>query len=404
MNYNKHYNKNTDKKIENNIIKNLKNKSKKPSYISHVFSKDVYINSKKKSGGFQDYSINIDNNKLTNRIKNYILLRKKLSLLNVNDCLETKNFNRGVGYTIRNIINLEKKIGSDSKNGTIYLTSIPNFNITYPIATKIMKNNKYNKNEINIMISIVNNILLKKLSKHFLMIYGYCICEKSIESRLQIISINELASGDLRDLTAVKDVLQDDELMLNLLFQTFISIATFHNKVGYVHNDTHYGNFLYQENNEVGYYHYIFNGKNYYLKSCKFNIIIYDYGYAKKINNITDNNNTNYDIVEEIKFKIYKDYNKITSAFINKKYKGWVDYSDLPNNTINNIIMDINYFLKKNISIEINHSKYSENNRQYSLKLFANIIEYIFLRYTPKGMFITVRPQNVINTPPFIIG
>jgi len=404
MNYNKHYNKNTDKKIENNIIKNLKNKSKKPSYISHVFLKDVYINSKKKSGGFQDYSINIDNNKLTNRIKNYILLRKKLSLLNVNDCLETKNFNRGVGYTIRNIINLEKKIGSDSKNGTIYLTSIPNFNITYPIATKIMKNNKYNKNEINIMISIVNNILLKKLSKHFLMIYGYCICEKSIESKLQIISINELASGDLRDLTAVKDVLQDDELMLNLLFQTFISIATFHNKVGYVHNDTHYGNFLYQENNEVGYYHYIFNGKNYYLKSCKFNIIIYDYGYAKKINNITDNNNTNYDIVEEIKFKIYKDYNKITSAFINKKYKGWVDYSDLPNNTINYIIMDINYFLKKNISIEINHSKYSENNKQYSLKLFANIIEYIFLRYTPKGMFITVRPQNVINTPPFIIG
>ena len=35
--------------------------------------------------------------------------------------------------------------------------------------------------------------------------------------------------------------------------------------------------------------------------------------------------------------------------------------------------------------------------------LFADIIEDIFLKYTPQGMFITKRPPNVINTPPFLI-
>jgi predicted unusual protein kinase regulating ubiquinone biosynthesis (AarF/ABC1/UbiB family) len=55
--------------------------------------------------------------------------------------------------------------------------------------------------------------------------------------------------------------------------------------LNYIHRDAHYGNFLYQENNEIGYYHYIFNGKNYYLKSCKYNIMIYDFGFANEINN-----------------------------------------------------------------------------------------------------------------------
>ena len=64
----------------------------KPNYKSEsrVFSKDVipYIR-----GGSQDNKININNYKLNNRIKNYWKLRKILSLLNENDCLEKKIFN-----------------------------------------------------------------------------------------------------------------------------------------------------------------------------------------------------------------------------------------------------------------------------------------------------------------------
>ena len=48
--------------------------------------------------------------------------------------------------------------------------------------------------------------------------------------------------------------------------------------------------------------------------------------------------------------------------------------------------------------------KYYRNEELYSKRLFADIIENIFLKYTPDGMFVTMRPQNVINDTPFIIG
>ena len=59
-------------------------------------------------------------------------------------------------------------------------------------------------------------------------------------SKLKLVSINELAHGDLKTLVAKRDIALNDKLMLNLLFQVFISIGTFQNLVGYVHNDAHY--------------------------------------------------------------------------------------------------------------------------------------------------------------------
>ena len=371
-------------------------RDKLPSYNSNtrVFSKDVlYLR-----GGEKESNGNIDNYKLKNRIKNYHKLRKIMLLLNHNDCLEKKIFNGEEGYTIRNIINLEKKIGSDSKYGTIYLTGVKNHHITYPIATKIMEFDEYNIQEINIMINIVKNIILKEFSRHFLIIYGYAICNKPIDEKLRVISINELADDDLKVLTSKPEFLNDNELILNILFQTFISIATFHNIVGYIHKDTHNGNFLYQENNEVGYYHYIFNGKDYYLKSCKYNIMIYDFGFATKINTID-----NHKKKKDNKY-IYKDYKKISNAFINENNHGWIEHPNLPNSYITNIIKNVRKILINNIKLELDNMKYYRNEELYSKRLFADIIENIFLKYTPDGMFVTMRPQNVINDTPFIIG
>jgi hypothetical protein len=377
---------------------------KKPKYNSEsrAFSKDVLIyntggNKRGNTRGGKNSNINIDNYKLINRIKNYGKLRKILSLLDEYNCLEKKVFNEENGYTINNIINLEKKFGTKSKNGTIYLTSIPNFHITYPIAAKLMTYNEYNILEIDIMIEIVNNILLKQLSRHFIMIYGYTICNKQIDEKLRLVSINELATGDLKTLLNNKIVLKDNELILNILFQTFISIATFHNTLGYIHNDTHHGNFLYQDNNEVGYYHYIFNDKDYYLKSCKYNIMIYDFGFAKKINSKKEKKN------KENK-KIYKDYKKICHAFINETNYGWISSPILPDIYITTIVKNIKNFLIKNINSELTNNSNNDDNKSFSFRLFANIIDQIFLEYTPENMFITKRPPNIINDIPFIIG
>ena len=397
LNMNKNKNKKPQKNYINNekIVANLKNLSKKPKYNSNtrVFTKDIYKYNKGKKGGGK-----YDMYNLIKRINNYKELSKKLVLLRDDDCLEKKTFNGLEGYTIRNIINLEKKIGTKSKYASIYLTSVPGFHNPFPIATKIMKFNYSNVNEVNIMLIITRKLILTELSRHFLMIYGHCICSNIIDERLKLISINELADGDLKMLFSMRKVLQDNELMLNILFQTFISIATFHNIVGYMHRDTHYGNFLYQHNSEIGYYHYSFNGKDYYLKSCKYNMIIYDYGFAKEINNYE----TDKDIITKQNKYIYGDYYKIIHAFINKKDKGWITNRNLPDANITKIIQDITVIIYKNIYAELYYDK--TNSLPYSFTIFADIIDNVFLKYSPPGMFITRRPPNVINKTPFIIS
>jgi hypothetical protein len=393
-----------NKRKSNNIISNIKSSirkmSKKPSYKSNsrIFSNDISndIKKVKKIQGFLRDKLVVNKYTLKNRINRFNLLKQRLALLKDNDCLEKKKFNNIEGFTIRNIINLEKKIGTKSKYGTVYLTSIPNFISKYPIATKVMKYNNDNINEVNIMWMITNNIILKKLSRHFLMIYGSCSCTKRIAERLRLISINELADGDLAMLVNIRDVMANDELLLNIFFQTFISIASFHNLTGFVHKDTHYGNFLYQINNERGYYHYICDGKDYYLKSCKYNIIIFDYGFSKKIN---ENMNNNQIVMSENKY-IYGDYIRILNAFMNKN-KGWGNYEDLPSDRMNNIIISIRNILNNNIYYELTSNV--TNNIPYSKRIINYIINTLFLKFTPRDMFITKRPPNVINEFPFRI-
>jgi hypothetical protein len=382
-----------EKKGSINSNTSVKKLSRTPSYksSSRVFSDDVLKNMKvKKIQNFLRDKLNINKNTLINRINRYNLLKPKLSLLKDDDCLEVKIFNGNTfGYTIRNIINLEKLIGSKSRYGAIYLTSIPNLLGIYPIATKVMKFDSENQTEVDIMTFITNKIILKKLSRHFLMIYSSSNCVKKtnkIPLNIRLISVNELADGDLKMLVTKRDVLEDDELMFNLLFQTYISVATFQNLVKFVHKDAHFGNFLYQKNNEIGYYHYTFNGKDYYLKSCKYNIIIFDYGFAERIE-------------EQDIATINDDYFKITHAFMNKK-TGWGNYKDLPKDNTNKSILDISTKI-----YDMSTKPYQSPTRKTPLQrtLFIDIIENILLKYTPKDMFITERPANILNDVPFRI-
>jgi hypothetical protein len=363
-----------------------------PSYNSEsrIFSDDIYMNllAAHKIQKFIKDKIIINKNTLNNRINRYKILMKKLSQLKDGDCLEEKMFNTVKGYTIRNIINLEKQIGSESTTGSIYLTNIPNLIGVYPIATKVMNENNSNRKEVEIMRIITKKIILNYFSRHFLMIYSSSLCSPEIAlltPKLRYISVNELADGDLKMIMNNRDVLEDNDLMLNLLFQTYISIATFQNNVEYVHNDTHHGNFLFHYNNEniKGYYHYVFNEKDYYLKCCKYNIIIFDFGMAKNVWN------------EHNCINIHRDYKRILYAFM-KKGKGWGIYDDLPKNETN-IIVD-------EILSEMNNLYEKPYKSPLEKNLFSDIIENILLRYTPKDMFITERPSIILNTIPFIIN
>jgi predicted unusual protein kinase regulating ubiquinone biosynthesis (AarF/ABC1/UbiB family) len=265
-----------------------------------------------------------------------------------------------------------------------------------------MKYNVNNIDEVYIMNMITNNVLLKSLSRHFLMIYGSCVCSKRIAKKLKLISINELADGDLKMLTGMSDVLGDTELMFNLFIQTYISIATFQNLVGFTHRDTHFGNFLYQQNNEKGYYHYIFKGNDYYLKSCKYNIMIYDYGFARKIK-VNEENEYDEEAITKKKNDIYDDYRKIIFSFITKKNGGWIKTSNIPSYKYANYKMiEIGNILDKYFDYELTYNiEYSTDD--FTSLLFTHIIDNVFLKYAPKNLFITQRPPNVINAIPFRI-
>ena len=396
-------NHNNDGSRRTSLILRASKISKMPLYNSgsRVFSKDIYVNHSDtaKSPHLLNNNVLINKNTLANRIKNYRLLKQKLSQLNRNDCLERKVFNGVAGYTIRDIINLERKIGTKSKYGTIYLTSIPKISGVYPIASKVMKNDIDNINEVYIMTKITTDIILKRISKHFLMIYGDCTCSKRIAQKIKLISINELADGDLKMLINMREVAGNSELMFNLLFQTFISIATFHNIAGYTHRDAHYGNFLYQTNSEKGYYHYIFNGKDYYLKATKCNIIIFDYGFARKI--LAYNKGSEIALINRQNKKITEDYQRIINAFFNKNSGGWGRFPRLPTEPTNSKMLDIAIKLDDIYSKEF---IYNNGTTDYAKKLFGIIIEEIFLKYTPKGMFVIKRPPNIINSTPYMIN
>jgi hypothetical protein len=260
-----------------------------------------------------------------------------------------------------------------------------------------MKETSENLYEVKLMNDITNNVIIKKKSKHFLIIYKYCICDKEQYSNSKkLISVNEIANGNLNTLINNKDILSNKALLYNLLFQTLISISTFHNLLSHIHYDCHGGNFLWHYNSEKGYYHYIFNGNNLYLKSCKYNIMIYDFGMSKKIKK----NNIKY---------LVSDYAGIISAFLNEDFEN-IDQISPDSNIKKDLYEIIEIFNNIYKTMDAEDSKSSP--KKIQKEIFNIIINEIFKKYELNDMFITDYgeplashkiPQNIINKTPYYI-
>ena len=360
--------------------------SKNVFLIETIDNDDGNFKNANKISKFLKSKLIVDKYSLDNRVHflNYII--NKLKDIKDDDCLEKKQFTNSNGYTIRNIINLEKLISKDNFNGKIYKTSLINTFGVFPIATKVMKTTKDNLFEISLMDKITEEIIQKKLSKHFLIIYKSCICRKSdISEKSSLISVNEIANGDLASLLNNPDIISNNNLLYNILFQTFISIGTFHNLFSLIHNDCHGGNFLWHYNNEKGYYHYIFNEQSIYLKACKYNIMIYDFGLVEKINN--DNS-----------LKIIKDYCEIIPTFLNENYDS--DENDYSPN------MDFSLEMNNILTLLMSKFKtYKEDKSNIRVELFNFLIENVFKK-NAGNIFKTklTKSMKIINKTPYYIN
>lgn len=394
------------KTINKNVFLNsvIKEESKSPLF------KEISISSRKKNSKarkiqrFLKDKLITNKYTLDNRVKFAKYLKKRLMNIKNNDCIETKTFKDGTqGYTINNIIDLVKKIGTESVYGVIYLSRIKESLGGYSIVAKTMTNDEYNLQEINLMYKITNELLLTKKSKHFAAVYNYAICSKKKITmyngnnvkrppKMQLVSINELAHGDLKTLLQNKDIIGNDELIINLLFQTFISIGTFQCQMNYIHSDAHHGNFLYQKNNDVGYYQYKFGKFLFYLKSCGYNIIIYDYGLSKECKYYNQNN---------VGSLLLEDYYRIIHAFLSNKY-GWGIYDNFPKKNIEDIILNFKNDILKYPFITKDDDKTFP---QYVLHtLMLKLIYTLDNKTSYNNDLYTFRtPKNIINKNPYII-
>ena len=337
-----------------------------------------------------------------NLLKKYFTLEKRLQYfkyvrsfvrgIDKNSCIKAKEFkdkqNKVVkGYTIDNIIDLEKKIGTESSYGVIYRTSIKNMLGRSPIASKLMNISKDNYKEIQINTNITNNILRNSLSRHFLLTYKAFECNKPglhlpniiANASKYYICLNELAHGDLANLCENMDFMSNNELIVNIATQCILSIATFH-RLGYTHNDCHWGNFLYHITEDVtGYYHYKVYGKDLYLKNCGYTMMIYDFGYAEK---------SKYSMIETC-----NDYMRPMHAFINKNSNGWGPFPKLPDDIVSNQM--------KNFIKQVSRGMYTYDNEK---SLLMNIIIPSLINMPYKVLFTQLpQGQSVINSTPYVI-
>lgn len=336
---------------------------------------------------------------LEKRVNYYKYVRSFLKDLDQKACLQTKEYkdknNKIInGYTVNDIIDLEKQIGSKSEYGVIYRTSVKNMLGKAPIATKLMPINTENRFEINLNMNISKEIIKPMISRHFLLTYKAFECEnrafqvpKIIMNTRYYITLNELAHGDLQSICGNKDYLSNNELMLNLAAQAMISIATFHH-LGYIHKDCHWGNFLYHMTEDIsGYYHYKINKKDYYLKNSGFTLMIYDFGFAIKYNSKT----------ADLKTLVASDYNRVLRAFKNKTGRGWNKHTKLPTPLVSEYIHSLQTAITtRSVVYEPSFTYKDIMYKTIINKLLAMPINNIFVETLPAG-------EKIINHSAFVI-
>jgi hypothetical protein len=334
-----------------------------------------------------------DRYSLKNRIAFTKYVEEKIKSIPHGECAKPYTFNDGTkGFTIKNIIFLNKIIGTPSAYGKIYLSSIKNSFGGFAMVAKMMRETSDNLSEIRIMKTITNKLISTGKSKHFIINVGSFQCKSKTENKPneRLLAINELAHGDLKMAVNDYDIYSNEKIMINIYIQIIIAIATFQIQTSHYHNDCHWGNFLYQRNNDVGWYKYTFNGNIFYLKSCGLNMCIYDYGLARKIPKAKIPTMSRY---------LIADFHRITLAFITDNYRGW-NTNDLPEDVVATA-MNVKTFLTSNATLSmINDGSFKKRDSVFQY-IFDYVLPAIMSDY---GDIITTQePDNVINQDAFII-
>ena len=339
-----------------------------------------------------------------NRINYYNNIKKYFKFKNFeNKCLRFYKFNNNGKpiYRIGNSLILNNRIGSDSANGIVFLSSFRDKNLNlFKFASKIVVHEHKVNKELKILFKL-SQLVLNNKCPHFPILYNILYCKNfndfnnssfihSNTKHTQIISLfpkiikknkyskftltlNELANGDLQTFMN-NNINYPSAVYLNAFAQIFISLIFFYKYIKSYHNDAHWGNFLFHRIKSKGFFHYKIYNTNYFLKNLGFLWVIWDYEYSIPFNSSTATN-----------INPYIDIYRIIHAFIPELYNGWVP--------------DDNYKLSKdnaNFFIDIKQKlKNFKNLNSLTIFILTTLINFNIIQ--------TKKPKNIINKTPFII-
>ena len=395
------------KKLEKECLSNSEVKSKsEPKSISEGRKKEA-INKIHKL--FVPYikrtSINV-----IDRINYFVIMKKyMLSIKETKNCVRLYNIDEKTKkpiYRVGNRIILDKQIGTDSVYGIVFLSHFKT-NIRYgtkfdklnKFAVKITNQTKENKNEVKVLEDLTKQVI-ELQCPHFPITYGHLRCNNSRaksdnlddysiikdkhnkkklfpklinKNKSLLIQINELASGDLNNYLKSNP----NKNISNVFVQIFLSLMFFNDYTKSYHYDPHTGNFLYHIVKPGGYFHYNIYGNDYYLENQGTLWVIWDFGLIKPF---TENNK------------------------YGPKY-------DLPINIDYDYILDA---MKHHYNILSPDARTIREQLEIIVKKYNKITDYKLLKKINKELltyliknvqsFTTIKPSNIINKNPYIIG
>jgi hypothetical protein len=131
-------------------------------------------------------------------------------------------------------------------------------------------------------------LVMANICPNLPVLYKYFWCpkchfvNKQITPKTQpcLIVINELAEGDLKMYLEKKPQIWNHNLITNCLFQIAAGLYSLQKFYNLTHNDLHYGNVLVHEVQPGGFWHYLIDGKNYYIPNLGYVFVLWDFGMA----------------------------------------------------------------------------------------------------------------------------
>jgi len=216
-------------------------------------------------------------------------------------------------------------------------------NISY-----ILKIMSVSVNEINFMKKS-SKYVLNGITPHFIILHQNLLCSDSknnndmfdstrflLENKYSIL-IMEMFDGNVENLLSDYN---DDDILLSIHAQIYISILSFHKILKAVHDDSQYKNFYYKKItfSDNDYFHYIINNKSVYIKNKGYLIVIADYGFSYYDFSLKKNKLPKKQLLEDYDMIINRD-----EIYTYKDYKN-INHFDNEDEFFNYLINDTLYF------------------------------------------------------------